>query len=359
MKSKLTSSLSIVLLSLTSSAVLADPPPDPISIDAHSPSIGGTCGKTTADIYGVSPLGAPFGLGCDVMGPGPVLEVPDFAYGLNNADENDGHSNGELDPNAPIAIYFSGDRASQGLPGTHYDAEETALQAAGDRYVTNGLALAPPAAVITGGMCNGPTMIGPPVVPIPSRNILSLNQDRYNEIPSIRPGVINNRRILDNLDALELIPFDQDGDNIHDTPVYFTVDRVSPSHPGMADILFSPPASPVFNLFAFGAQMGLAQGDDLDAIAVWDMDQNGVADPGIDYVLFSLARGSSSLIAGGFSAADLFVSDFMGTFCLYLSANAIGMDYADNVDAVDVEIGEVEIWEELIDTVPVNDTHSD
>lgn len=356
MQSKLAPSLRIIFLTLTTSAALADPPPDPISIDAHSPSIGGTCGKTTADIYGVSPLGVPFGLGCDVMGPGPVLEVPDFGYGLTNADESDGHSNGERDPFAPIAVYFSGDRASQGLPGTHYDAEETVLQAAGDRYVTNGLVVAPPAAVIGGGACAAPTMIGPPVVPGGSLNILSLNQDRYNEIPSIRPGVVNRGRVLDNLDALELVPFDIDGDNIHDTPVYFTVDRVSPSHPGMADILYSPPAAPFFSVFAFGGQMGLRQRDDLDAIAVWDMNRNGIADPGIDYVLFSLARGSSSLIAGGYSAADLFVSDFTGMFCLYLPAKAIGMDYADNVDAVDVEIGEVEIWEEL---KPTHDTVSE
>ena len=350
MPSKLASSLSIIFLALNTNTALADPPPDPISIDAHSPSIGGACGKTTADIYGVSPL--PIGLGCDVGGPGPVLEVPDFGYGLNTNDESDGHSNGERDPHAPIAVYFSGDRASQGLPGTHYDAEETVLQAAGDRYVTNGLVMAPPAAVISGGVCSAPTMIGPPVVPGGSLNILSLNQDRYSEIPSIRPGVVNRRRVLDNLDALELTPFDRDGDGVHDTPIYFTVDRVSPSHPGMADILYSPPASPFFNVFAYANQMGLARRDDLDAIAVWDMNRNGVADPGMDYVLFSLARGSSTLIAGGFSAADLFVSDFMGRFCLYLPAQAIGMDYADNVDAVDVEINEVEIWEDLVVTWP-------
>lgn len=357
MPSKSAFSFSIIFLALNSSAALADPPPDPISIDAHSPSIGGTCGKTTADIYGVSPLGSPFGLGCDVMGPGPVLEVPDAAYGLTNADENDGHSNGERDPRAPIAVYFSGDRASQGLPGTHYNAEATALQAAGDRFVTNGLVVAPPASVIAGGVCSAPTTIGPPVVPGGPRNILSLNQDRYNEIPSIRPGVINRRRILDNLDALELVPFDNNGDKIHDTPIYFTVDEVSPSHWGRAaDILYSPPASSFSNVFAFSNQMGLVRRDDLDAIAVWDMNRNGIADPGRDYVLFSLARGSASLIAGGFSAADLFVSDFTGTFCLYLPAKAIGMDYADNVDAVDVEIGQVEIWEDL---KPVDDTGSE
>lgn len=342
-------SFSFAILACASSSVLADPPPDPISIDAHSPSIGGACGKTTADIYGITPPGGPFGQGCDVMGPGLLLEVPDVNYGLTSSDENDGHSNGEDDPNAPIAVYFSGDRASQGLLGTHYNAEEELYQAAADRYVTNGLIVAPPAAVVMGGSCGAPTMIGPPVVPIGSRNILSLNQDRYNAIPSIRPGVMNTSRVLDNADALELIPFDTNRDKVHDTPIYFTVDKYSPSHAGKADILHSPAGSAVFNVFATAAQMGLAGRDDLDAIAVWDMNRNGVADANTDYVLFSLARGSSSLVAGNRSAADLFVSDFNGTFCLYLSANAIGMDYADNVDAVDVEVGEVEIWEEIFD----------
>ena len=41
----------------------------------------------------------------------------------------------------------------------------------------------------------------------------------------------------------------------------------------------------------------------MDALAVWDTNGNGKADPGTDYAIFSLDRGSPSL--GASSAAPL------------------------------------------------------
>jgi hypothetical protein len=178
----------------------ADPPPDPISIDAHSPS-NFLCAvpKNPADIYGV--LGGIIGQGCDVGAFGPIVHVPAPNYGLTPQDENDGHSAGEMDPNARVAVYFSGDRASQGVVGTEYAVQENNFQAAGDRFVTNGFTLASPAASFAA--CAA-TTIGPAVFPGRGPNLLSLNQDWYNEIPSIRPNVLNRLRYLDNLDAVEL-----------------------------------------------------------------------------------------------------------------------------------------------------------
>lgn len=325
---------------LVAAPAVASPPPDPISIDAHSPSIFLCQGKNAADIYGE--VTAPIGQGCDLGFSGPVLHVAASTYGLTAKDEQDGHSNGErTSPDEEVAIYFSGDRATQGVPGTHYAIEENNGQAAGDRYVTFGFAAVGPAGVISGGVCNPPTSIvqtisGP-------RNQLSLNQDQFNLIPSIRPSTLNKIRSLDNQDAVEITLFDLDGDRRHDTPVYFTVDKVGPTLNRPSHIYFTPPGGSTPAVFSTATQLKLTDRDNVDAIAVWDVDRNGVADPGRDFVIFSLDRGSPSL--AGRSPADLFVSDFTGEHCLYLRAAELGLNRCDNVDAVDVE-REIEIFEE-------------
>lgn len=341
MRTRIAVFATLTLTLLTALPAAADPPPDPISIDAHSPS-NFLCGTPTnaANIYGV--MAAIIGQGCDLALPGPILHVPGPNYGLTAQDENDGHSAGERDPFARVAVYFSGDRASQGLPGTEYDVQENNLQAAGDRFVTNGFTLSSPAGAFAA--CAA-TAIGPPVFPGRPINLLSLNQDWYNEIPSIRPNVLNRLRFLDNLDAVELDLFDVNGDRRLDRPIYFTVDKVGPTFAGRPSHIFFTPATGVPPaVFSVPAQIGLTNQDNLDAIAVWDVNQDGKADPTLDYVVFSLDRGSPTL--GGGSPADLFVSDFGGTFCPFLRANAIGMARCDNVDAVDVEIDQVEVFEE-------------
>lgn len=319
----------------------ADPPPDPISIDAHSPS-NFLCAPPTnaADIYGV--MAAIIGQGCDAGFAGPILHLPAPSYGLTPQDENDGHSAGERDPFAQVAVYFSGDRASQGLPLTEYAVQENNFQAAGDRFVTNGFTLNSPAGAFAA--C-APTAIGPPAFPGRGPNILSLNQDWYNEIPSIRPSVLNRLRYLDNLDAVELDLFDRNMDGLLDPPgIYFTIDKVGPTFPGMpSHIFFTPPGGlPV--VFSIPGQIGVTNRDNVDAVAVWDLNGNGKADPGLDYAIFSLDRGSPTL--GGRSAADVFVTNFTGFFCPFLLARDLGLEHCDNVDALDVEIGQVEVFED-------------
>lgn len=321
--------LSAIALLVTAAQLPANPPPDPISIDAHSPSIQ-ACPADPATIYGL------------VGGACVTVHVPAPNFGLTAQDENDGHSAGERDPFAPVAVYFSGDKASQGRPGTEYAVQENNFQAAGDRFVTNGFTVQSPAGALAA--CAA-TSIGPPVFPARPANILSVNQDRYGEIPLIRPSTLNRNRILDNMDAVELLQFDLDGDQRHDRPVYFTVDKVSPTPgPGLpSDIFFSPPGTPGFATFSIAAQIGLTNRDNVDAIAVWDVHGDGKANPGEDYVVFSLDRGSPSLPG---SPADLYVSDFNGFFCPFLRAADLGLEPCDNVDAVDVEIDEVEVFEE-------------
>jgi len=293
---------------------------------------------------------------------GPIPHVWDVNYGVTGADNNDGHSRGEDDPSAQQVIYFSGDDLSVGAVNTEYNWQAGLLQAAGDRFVTNGPTTLSPAAVMAGG---GQANIAGPIVPGRTAiNLISANQDRYYAIPSIRPFRLNQyvpnpgETAMDDVDALELLPIDLDGDNIHDTNIYFSLDGTSPSLGGLspADVLLSPAGVAGFGLYAGWATLGLAADDEIDALAVWDMGILDALDPGTDYAIFSLAPGSPFLLSGGFSPADIFVTDFTGLNALYLSAASIGMLPTDNVDGIDVEVwseegdspfgfGTVEVWE--------------
>ena len=357
-------------------------PPDPISLDRESPSVNDFGFATPGEIYdmpGGGPL-YPAGFGLDYFGPGPITHVFEGAYGLQPMqDNNDAHSNGETtrlwDEETQLGeglmLYFSADDKSKGLPGTDYDNQAQLMQAAGDRYIVNGVVSAP-------GMPGAPATVGPPPFGLPLYtsgaggtpiNILNANQHRYHEIPSVLPNVFNpyvpqrpNSSAMDDMDALELTAMDWDGDQVHDTNIYFSLDPPSPTL-GMiggmpADILLSPgpgPSGPY--VWAPAPSMGLdLQGlsDDVDALAVWDVGQyqGDQAEFGLDFALFSLAP-QSPYLAGpdgawgtpdDYSAADIFATNFTGTNWLFLTANQIGMMFEDNVDAIDVE-SEI-MWEE-------------
>src|SRR5262249_35118307 len=152
--------------------------------------------------------------------------------------------------------------------------------------------------------------ITPPGAP---PHILSANQTRYNEIPSIPPPVFNPAGVaIDNMDGLEITRIDVNGDHRHDTWVYFSLDPASPSaFAGGAAIYVSPPGVMGYTLYAPAGALGLQQGDDIDALAVWDNSVRGQVNPNVDCVIFSLRPGSPSL--AGRSPADVFVSALNGT----------------------------------------------
>jgi hypothetical protein len=91
--------------------------------------------------------------------------------------------------------------------------------------------------------------------------------------------------------------------------------------------------------------MGLAPGDDVDAICVRDQLTTsflnrgcgpGVDPPGTaDFAIFSLAPGSPTLIGLGLSAAQLFITDFDGTFLAYVPPAPLGLAPGDDVDGLD------------------------
>jgi hypothetical protein len=361
----------IVLLSL--SFAYADPPPpmqpDPISLDTASPSGPYGFGYSTNNIYGEA-MGGGTG-GADVLGgTGPILHVfcgsfgvgPLWAPGLGN--NVDGISNNEI-PAQQHVVYFSADDQSIGLPGTHYDHQAVRQQAAGDRFVTNGFTSWNVPSVLFGGL--GPAMVNGPVFPGPP-NLLSANQTRYNEIPTIPPTQFNTyvppvgTTVMDDMDALEVTPLDLNGDQGQDMPLYFTLDAASPDlttiHAGATGgtILAAPPYAPPFvvsSVYAPFNLLGLSPMDEIDALAVWDLNSDLQAAPGVDYALFSLAPGSPTLAQMGWSPADVLATGFMGNSLLYLPAAALGMLPSDNIDGLDVEPfvgpGSVEIWDEILE----------
>jgi hypothetical protein len=120
--------------------------------------------------------------------------------------------------------------------------------------------------------------------------------------------------------------------------------------------------------FSTPAQLGLQDGDIIDALVLSDTGDVGVgisAEANLDEVLFSLAPGSPSLlgadgdfgIAGidddgingiddpgeygflgsdDFSSADVFYSDFDTTFRIFADHIKLGLLFGDNIDALDI-----------------------
>jgi hypothetical protein len=107
--------------------------------------------------------------------------------------------------------------------------------------------------------------------------------------------------------------------------------------------------------FAAANTMGLdLNGESTDAIDALIMYDNGIpggpawggpgAEPGIDYALFSLAPSSFSLSFYQLDAADVFFTNFTGTFWVYAPVNTLGLKgfpggyppgAGDNIDALD------------------------
>jgi hypothetical protein len=161
-----------------------------------------------------------------------------------------------------------------------------------------------------------------------------------------------NRWLIENtrLGLLNTQPDDLDAAEVFHSPAGFEVlyngftsfgHNVYFSLQGSADILIWTPGVGIGN-YRTSAQLGLGNNDDIDALAL-DVNFNN---DGVVEALFSLAPGSPSLIAGGFSAADVFYTKFDGTFQLAgpaninfsfeLTASNLGLLDDDNLDAFDI-----------------------
>ncbi|MCB1736429.1 MAG: PEP-CTERM sorting domain-containing protein [Gammaproteobacteria bacterium] len=130
----------------------------------------------------------------------------------------------------------------------------------------------------------------------------------------------------DNVDAIDMF----------DGPIWNTSDlseAVSPelywSSAGGSDIFFSA-ADGVSDVYKTGiTDIGLLSGDDIDALAL------NVAE---GWAMFSLSRNSTSVLVYGYSAADVFVTTFDGSFSLAYSAEQLGLNASDNIDAMETAV---------------------
>lgn len=311
-------------------SIIAAPAYAGISIDRNSQSIP-ACGANAATLY--SPAA---GGGCDVGGPGPQVEVARAAYGLAAGDNTDAVSANTPEPkNQRFHLVFSGDQGSAGLVGTAYRAEAALNQAPSDLWYMVNL---PGNDAWNAWLACAPTAIA-------GTHILYSNQTAYNLIFTAPAGAGPLAGNDDNLDGLELDNLDPSGDNVHDVGVYFSLDAASPSVTSPADIYYSAPGAAAFGVFALHWEMGLNAADNVDALVIWDRGETGVLDPGVDLALFSLGRGSVTLAgpdgisgtADDFSPADIFVTAFTNTFCIYTRPGQLDMRFQDNVDALDVK----------------------
>jgi hypothetical protein len=296
--------LALVLVAVFTAAVQADT----ISVDKNSP---------LAAV--VSPA--------DLLNPGPSVQVPAVNLGLLAADELDGLSSGVDAVSDANILFFSVDRVSQGKllahnPADYWDVRDQAVlnQQAGDVYVT----------INASAIWSAPS----------GMNMLHTNQKSYGLTPAIFPSVAN-AGLLDNLDALSFEEFDVAGTQKPGKRAYLSLGNGSPSlgAGSGADILWSLDTGGglTTGVFATFALAGLLAGDDIDALALIDLNYNGTADPG-DKALFSLAPGSPTLLAGPYSAADIFYTTFNNSFSVKYTADSLGLLFDDNVDALEVQL---------------------
>ncbi len=152
---------------------------------------------------------------------------------------------------------------------------------------------------------------------------------------------------LDCVDATARLPLGGQGDGVE--RVYFSLSADSPSlnelpgsdQPSGAHIFYNLlPGATATTMFApFGA-LGLVQADDIDALLVLDMNDDGVFTTG-DAVIFSLAPGSPSLTtlpeaSPQGAGADLFKVAFGFVPELYAAAVDVGLGApGDDLDALD------------------------
>ncbi len=344
-------------------------PPNGTNVTRLSSSLG----------IGPFPGGPPY-LGPFAPNPGAPAPAPPppgalGTFGLTSDDNVDGLSFGRDSGNV---LLFSVDPASMGVPGTHVRIHAVTSPFAG-------AALAPfptnPGGGDPGDEAAGDVFKSLPFAPFGSYIPLHYATGNYltpatvaaNELATderllgLQAPALNGSSLgppEDDLDGLELsdagdpifgVDLIDNGtgigppDGIPDRYVFFSYDTASPtSSPGFDpdDVLVVPPGGFLFGLYADGTiDIGLLPGDDIDALALSDVATPGVLDPGLDEALFSLHRGSTSVLFGPdgipangdeVSAADVFYTSFTGGNVLYASAAALGLLAGDNVNAIDI-----------------------
>ena len=279
------------------------------------------------DVFSVDAASPSWSDPADLLNPGPLPHVPAGYLGVVGRDL-DALSQGMDIVTLNDIIYFSVDRSSIGMPGTAVYQQSTGsviAQQASDIYVT---VHTPP--VNSYGHLSAPQ----------GDNALIIDE-AGNEPMTAGLGLLPDNR--DNVDAYSMEEFDYytrpgytlPRDGKQDVSVFYSLDPVGGV--GGADLWMSPKLDqiPSASLFMSSTTMGLAEGDDIDALALNAIPYIfGEPNP-VNRAYYSLAPGSPSLAAWGASPADVFYTEFDGTSILAYSAASLGLLLGDNVDALE------------------------
>lgn len=307
----------------------ANPLPRPhLSIDPLGPSIG-MFGLNPDDVYGVGGDGPP----ADLVFPGAGL-------GLGAPGDNlDGlsHGNSGVGLADTFVLLFSVDRDTVGavppdgsISGTFpFNVQDQANrnQAAGDEYM--GLSLFNRQGLAAPVIMNN-TLVGNQGDVGGVDHELIPDVDPFQNIPAPRGESI------DDLDAHFRL--------VEGQAVYFTTANGSPSLPDGSTIVVDPDPTTggTEQPYAFGSQIGLRDGDDIDGLIIFD-DGDDLFDPFADQIVFSLSRDSPSLGLLGVSAADVLttVPGSPGVIQVLVPALALGLDpLLDNINSLDFALSD-------------------
>lgn len=237
--------------------------------------------------------------------PPPFVAFPAVGYGLIPGEELDAFSNGgdticpAGNPSCFTIITYSVDRAAVGAAPS-VSSQVSGNGAAGDIFVFQvtgtGVILTPPALLTDAPLSN--------LTIAPQSNLDALSSNKSHGIPmyfSIAPGAV-------------------------------AAAAARWAMPGLtaADILLGP--GPVPTVYATAAALGLAPGDDIDGLALFDAPPLGVL-TGADTVYISLAPGSPSLGTLVGTAGDI-ISVSPGIPAVVYAASLMDLAATDNLDAL-------------------------
>jgi uncharacterized protein (TIGR03437 family) len=284
--------------------------------------------------------------GVSGLDPGDLFDVPrgdnripaDTGLGLSfrGSDNVDALSYGNDFIDDFSEFKFSVDKSSQGVVGSavRCQAEQNPPEAHGDEFWVS--------------FANIGT------------NALELDEDG-SAPPSCGKAPPFRLQVSDDVDAITEppLPFvDPDGNGVPDRPVYFSLDKTSPSlselgaFPG--DVLRTIGGGPP-TVYIDHAALGLVEEDDLDALCLAEGDNFSQDSNNKGHALFSLAPGSPTLTTGGFSAADLFLVANAGVGAAtsppvpFARASTFGLLPSDNLNALKCSVVEVDefSWSDL------------
>lgn len=319
----------------------------------------------------------------------PMIDIPAPTGPYLNAASAD-HDKYDVPWFEKVRIRFSVDRATSGIPGTDLEMEFAHNQQPADIYMSE--FEYPNPGIYAGTLGPGPFAgVLPTAIPgAAAPSFLEFDESDLQLtagigpggfIPPFQPAPRIDRGTHDNVDAFNFLPdprLDTDDDFAPDMNLYTSIPPASAVLAGFssADIFIAPAGSPASLPFPWAPapSMGLDVlgsppntqleqiKDDIDALVVWDNDQDGDPaggsddrfhpQPGWDYAIFSLAPGSASLEAIRSSgipvdASTIFFTDFTGAFAVYLFGEQVGVsslsfgnnDQAEaNIDALEIAV---------------------